>query len=102
MTRASISYEEGFSVRIIHRERRSPVNMSSLMTGRSFPGISGSPEPDISTIRVNGSGAIGYDEYIENNRIPDVFSFLCSFMGSKNEERRYEELVVLGEGEYDG
>ncbi|NLW75242.1 MAG: hypothetical protein GXY18_02260 [Methanomicrobiales archaeon] len=37
MTRASISYEEGFSVRIIHRERRSPVTISSLITGRPFP-----------------------------------------------------------------
>ncbi|QXO95290.1 hypothetical protein KSK55_02430 [Methanospirillum purgamenti] len=56
--------------------------MSSLMTGRSFSGISGSAELALSTIRVNSSGAFGYDEYIENNRIQDVFSFLWSFMGS--------------------
>ena len=34
--------------------------------------------PVESTIRVNGPGAIGYDEYAENHRIPDVSSFLCS------------------------
>jgi len=53
-------------------------------------------EPVESTIRVNGSGAIGYDEYAENRRIPDVASFLCSFMGTKNEERRSEELTSSG------
>jgi hypothetical protein len=45
---------------------------------------------------VNSSGAIGYDEYAENLRIPDVSSFLCSFMGTKNEERRSEELASSG------
>jgi hypothetical protein len=52
--------------------------------------------PVESTIRVNGSGVIGYDEYTENHRIPDVSSFLCSFMGMKNEDRRSEELVSSG------
>jgi hypothetical protein len=52
--------------------------------------------PVESTIRVNGSGAIGYDEYSGNYRIPDVSSFLCSFMGAKNEERRTEELTSSG------
>lgn len=40
--------------------------------------------PVETTIRVNSSGAIGYDEYAGNYRIPDVSSFLCSFMGVKN------------------
>ena len=52
--------------------------------------------PVESTIRVNSSGAIGYDEYAGNYRIPDVSSFLCSFMGRKNEERRSEELASSG------
>jgi hypothetical protein len=45
---------------------------------------------------VNSSGAIGYDEHAENLRIPDVSLFLCSFMGTKNEERRSEELASSG------
>ncbi|WP_319581000.1 hypothetical protein [uncultured Methanospirillum sp.] len=52
--------------------------------------------PVKSSLMVNSSGSIGYDEYAENSRIPDVSSFLCSFMGVKNEERRSEELVTFG------
>lgn len=50
----------------------------------------------LSTIWVNGSGAIGYDEYTENHRIPDVSSFLYSFRETKNEERQSEELTSSG------
>ena len=52
--------------------------------------------PVESTIRVNGSGAIGYDEYVGNHRIPDVPPFLCSFMGTENEEKRSEDLTSSG------
>ena len=52
--------------------------------------------PVESSIRVNSSGAIGYDEYAGNYRIPGVSSFLCFFMGTKNGERRSEELVSSG------
>jgi len=47
------------------------------------------------TIRVNSPEAAGYDEYIENHgyRCPLV---ICSFMGTKNEERRSEELASSG------
>lgn len=45
---------------------------------------------------MNSSGAIAYDEYAENLRIPDVSSFLCSFMGTKNGDRRSEELASSG------
>jgi len=49
--------------------------------------------PVESTIRVNGSGTIGY---AENHRIPDVSSFLCSFIGTKNEESQSEGLASSG------
>ena len=52
--------------------------------------------PVESTIRVNGSGAIGYDEYVGNHRIPDFSSLLCSFMGTKTEEMRSDELASSG------
>jgi len=93
MMRASISCEAGFAVWIFHRGSRSysqhlfTDDRAVLSRDLRFTG------PVESTIRMNSSGAIGYDEYAENLRTPDVSSFLCSFMGTKNDERRSEELA---------
>lgn len=52
--------------------------------------------PVESTIRVNSSGSIGYDEYAYNNWIPVVPSFLCSLRDKKDVERESDELVSIG------
>jgi len=51
--------------------------------------------PVESTLRVNSSGAIGYDESADNHRIPDVSSLLCTLMGKKTGEERFDELAFL-------
>jgi|GEM_PF-1067655 len=52
--------------------------------------------PVKSSLMVNSSGSIGYDEYAENSRMPDLTSFLCSLMDTKNEKRQSENLVSTG------